>query len=254
MYLEFAGLPGSGKSTLAKAFQKQLEPFFPKVLARDEALTLSLQRRNDGHVKNFIKQLPPRLWKPFLGKQSTISEFATLSSRHLEFISFFSKTLAASDLPELLIESIWNTTVRTFSEVQLVSRHLDKTELVIMDEAFFQRCFTLFGYMEKSVPDGLIQQYADLAPISDHIIRIVTDPRICVDRFMKRYRSRPLPHDFVLNRKELTQNFECGNRIISNLCRILTNKGKTIYEITGQGAMDHSVSELEKIAHAVRAW
>lgn len=253
MHLEFAGLPGSGKSTLASALQKQLGPLGLKALPRERALTLSLQRRNDGHVKNIIKRLPPRLWKPFLGKQTTISEFATLSSRHLKFIAFFSETLAASDLPDLLIESIWNTTVRTFSEVQLVSRHLDKTEIAIMDEAFCQRCFTLFGYMEKSVPDELIQQYADLAPTSDHIVRIVTAPRVCVHRFMKRYRTRSLPHDFVLDEKELMQNFEFGNRILSELCRLLTKKGKTIYEINGQGAMEQSIYELEKIGLAIRS-
>lgn len=244
MYLEFAGLPGAGKSTLSRRLQQQMSDLPLRSLSRDEAVTASLRRRNDGKIINLLKRLPPRLWRSFSEARSALSDFSTLSSKHLEFLSFFSKTLAESELPDMLIESIWHTTVRTFYEVRLVSHHLKANELAIMDEAFFQRCFTLFGYMETCVADDLVEQYALLAPISNHVVRVITDPQKCVDRFMRRYRSRPIPYDFKLDRDELLNNFQCGDRIISKLCDLLRKQGATVWEVNGHGNIEDALAAL----------
>ncbi len=241
MYFEFVGIPGSGKSTLASALQKHLNSFKLSVLSREDAIRQCLKRRKDGPIKDRLKQLPSRIWQPFMGTQFALPEFVNISSRHLEFISFISKTLSESHLPPLMIESIWNTTVRTFSELALVTNHIAPAELVLMDEAFAHRCFTLFGYMEHSVSDDLIQKYAELAPISDHIFWIVTDPVTCVERFMKRYESRPLPYDFKLDKKELTENFKSGNRILGYLSDTLKKRGTEVYQINGNCDLNQSI-------------
>ena len=233
MYFEFAGVPGSGKSTLSSALEASFHSFQKPAISRGDALKRCLQNRNDGTIKNMFKRLPHRIWQPFIGVQSALPEFATISSRHLDFIAFISNTLSQSDLPELLIESIWNTTVRTFAEIELINTHLEGSERIIMDEAFAQRCFTLFGYMENSVPDCLIEQYAQLAPISTHVFLIITDPETCADRFIKRYQSRPVPYNFKLDKEELTMNFKSGNRILEYLAEELEKQGKYVYRIDG---------------------
>lgn len=233
MYFEFAGVPGSGKSTLSSALENYFHSCQEPALSRGDALKKCLQSRNDGTIKNIVKRLPYRIWQPFIGVQSALPEFATISSRHLEFIAFISKTLSQSDLPELLIESIWNTTVRTFAEIELINNHLEDSERIILDEAFAQRCFTLFGYMENAIPDYLIQQYAQLAPISNHLFLIITDPETCTDRFIKRYQSRPVPYNFELNKEELTINFESGNRILGHLAEELEKQKKQVHRIDG---------------------
>lgn len=244
MYFEFAGVPGSGKSTLSSALENYFHSCQEPALSRGDALKRSLQNRNDGTIKNMFKQLPHRIWQPFIGVQSALPEFATISSRHLDFIAFISNTLSQSDLPELLIESIWNTTIRTFAEIELINNQLEDSERIIMDEAFAQRCFTLFGYMENSVPDCLIEQYAQLAPISNHLFLITTDPETCADRFMKRYQSRPVPYNFKLDKKELTMNFESGNRILGHLAEELKKQGKYVYQIDGNCDLNECIKTV----------
>ena len=249
MYMEFAGLPGSGKSTLSFALKKYLLSLPCNVVSRDEAILQCLKQRDDGKIKNILKQLPSRVWLPFTGTAFALPEFTRLSSRHLELVSFMSKMLSRSNLPELLIESIWNTIVRSFVEVQLVSQYIHDSRLVIMDEAFCQRCFTLFGYMEKKVPEKYIAEYAKLAPIADQVILIVSDPQLCVERFMHRYQSKRkrVPHDFKLDQKELLYNFKTGNRVLGNLCTAMEDMGKSVYRIKGDGNLNESITEVCKI-------
>lgn len=244
MTFEFAGVPGSGKTTLSSALQKHLHSLNYPALCREDSINQCLKRRKDGRVKNVIKQFPSRIWHPFMGIQFALHEFVTMSTRHLEFISFISKTLAESDLPPMLIESIWNTIVRSFSELELIRNHAKTSEFIIMDEAFSQRCFTLFGYMDHSIPEDLILKYAELAPISTHIFWIVTDPVVCADRFMKRYKSRPLPYDFELNKEELTANFQTGHWVLEILTNILKKRGTQVYQIDGSGDINQSIAKL----------
>ena len=102
-----------------------------------------------------------------------------------------------------------------------------------MDEAFSQRCFTLFGYMEKTVSDEIIRRYAELAPIADHIFWIITNPETCVKRFMNRYKSRPLPFDLKLDRNELLDNFKTGHGVLERFAAALEARGKNVYRIRG---------------------
>lgn len=251
MYLEFAGLPGSGKSTLANALRMHLLSFSCKALSRDEAIRQCIKRRNDGHIKNMLKRFPYRIWGPLMGSQFSVPEFVSLSSRHLEFISFVSKMLSESNLPELLIESIWSTIIRSFSEIQLLSQHIYDSEIVIMDEAFSHRCFTLFGYMENLVSDDLISRYAKLAPISNQVFWIVTNPRTCVERFMRRYQSRPVPYGFKLDKGELLSNFKSGNRVLEGLSEALKDQGKCVYRINGDGDINESIEEISSVASRI---
>jgi thymidylate kinase len=162
-----------------------------------------------------------------------------------------SKMLSESNLPELFIESVWNTVVKSFSEIQLISQHISESELVIMDEAFSQRCFTLFGYMENNISDDLISKYAKLAPISNQVFWIITNPRSCVERFMLRYQSRPLPYDFKLDKEELLNNFESGNSVLGRLTEALEGQGKSVYRIDGNSDINESIAEVCKVASGI---
>jgi len=251
MYLEFAGLPGSGKSTLSSALKKHLLSLACPVLSREEAILKCIRRRDDGRIKNMLKRFPYRIWRPLMGTEFSVPEFVSLSSRHLEFISFISKMLSESNLPELLIESIWSTIIKSFSELQLVSQHIYDSEMVIMDEAFSHRCFTLFGYMENLVSDDLISQYAKLAPILNQVFWIVTDPRTCVERFMRRYQSRPVPYGFKLDKGELLNNFTTGNRVLESLSDALKDQGKYVHRINGDRYISESIEEINSVASRI---
>jgi thymidylate kinase len=251
MYLEFAGLPGSGKSTLSSALKKHLLTLPCHALSCNEAIIQCIRRRDDGPIKNMLKRFPSRLWWPLMGSKFALQEFVKLSSRQMEFISFMSKMLSESNLPELFIESVWNTVVKSFSEIQLISQHISESELVIMDEAFSQRCFTLFGYMENNISDDLISKYAKLAPISNQVFWIITNPRSCVERFMLRYQSRPLPYDFKLDKEELLNNFESGNSVLGRLTEALEGQGKSVYRIDGNSDINESIAEVCKVASGI---
>lgn len=248
MYLEFAGLPGSGKSTLSSALKRHLLTIPCHALSSNDAIIQCLRRRDDGLIKNMLKRFPTRIWWPLMGSQFALQEFVILSSRHLEFVTFISKMLSESNLPELFIESVWNTIVKSFSKIQLVSQHIYESELVIMDEAFSQRCFTLFGYMENTISDDLISRYAKLAPISDQVFWIVTNPATCVERFMRRYQSRSLPYDFKLDKEELLNNFQNGNSVLKRLSEALEGQGKCVHRINGDSDINESIAEVCKVA------
>lgn len=247
MYLEFAGLPGSGKTTLSSALNSHLKTVQErKVYTRNEGVIKSLKRRDDGQIKNLIKKLPSRLWWPLMGVPFALPEFVKISSPRLEFVSFVSNMLATSNMEPALIESIWNTIIRSFCEVQLVSQHVYDDELVIMDEAFAQRCFTLFGYIEAKLPDNVITRYATLAPLSDHTFWITTSPKTCIERLKIRYENKSSPYE--LNTKELLYNFEVGNRVLSCLADTLENQGKQVYRINGENDINTSILEICRIS------
>ncbi len=247
MYLEFAGLPASGKSTLSDALKNHLSKLPGNVYSRDEGIVNCLRRRDDGIIKNMMKRFPSRLWWPFMGAQFALPEFVNRSSCHLEFISFISKVLSESNMDPWLISSIWNTIIRSFCEVELVTKYIHGGELVIMDEAFFQRCFTLFGYIENRVSDDLIARYAALAPVAtNHIFWIITRPENCIERLRLRYLNRPSPYE--LDSNELLNNFKIGNNVLKRLSIALENQGKNIYRIKGDGNTNEAITEICKIS------
>ncbi len=254
MCIEFTGLPGSGKTTLSFALVTHLQTLSKNVLSRNDAVLKCIRRRDDGYLKNVIKRFPYRFWQTLMGPKFSLPEFVELSSRHLELVSFISETLSRSNLPELLVQSIWNTVARTFAEYQIILPHIHQQELFIMDEAFSQRCFTLFGYIEQKVPDESIKQYASMAPISDHLIWVRTPPQICVERFMSRYQTQPVPFDFKLDPDELLGNFESGEQILEKLCTALEKQGKHIYQIRGDQTKSDAVKEICSLAPKFLNW
>ncbi len=178
-----------------------------------------------------------------MSTQFATPEFITLSSRHLEFVAFLSKLLSESNLSKTLVYSIWETIIKSFIEVQLISQHTHAPELVIMDEAFSQRCFTLFGYMENSISDELILSYAKLAPIiSQHVLWIDTDPHNCIERLKLRYQNQISPYD--LNSAELLSNFKAGNNILKRLYQALKDQGKYVHHIDGNEDKNISISNI----------
>jgi len=249
IYIEFAGLPASGKSTLTAALKRHLLTLSVPVLSRQEAIIQCLRRRDDGFIKNTLKRFPARIWWQLTGEQFILQEFITLSSHHLEFISFLSKTLAESNMPEQLVRSIWNTLVRSFAEMQLVLEYGLDSEIIIMDEAFSQRCFTLFGYMGKKISDELIFCYADLAPISNHLFWIATSPITCIKRIELRYKNRPSPYE--LGTKELLDDFESGDRVLMQLNHALKGQGKYVHRISGDDNLKASVAEVNRLGQGI---
>ncbi len=242
MILEFAGLPGSGKTTLSSALKTALLPW--TALSRQEAVTACIKQRDDGRVKNVLKKLPTRFWWPFMGTEYDLSEFIDRSSQHLDLISFVSDALNKSSMEQELTASIWKTIARSFIELQLVTTHMRDSEVILMDEAFSQRCFTLFGYMEKPISENWLFKYAELAPISNHIVWISTPPKTCINRLRKRFKGKPCPYD--LDSEELLESFFSGHMILKRLGDILKNKGKHVYQIDGESDVAASSEAIKK--------
>lgn len=249
MILEFAGLPGSGKTTLSSALRTNLTTLPWPILSRQEALITCIKRRDDGKIKNMIKQLPTRFWWRFMGTEYDLSEFIDLSARHLEFISFMTNSLSNSTIDRSLTESIWRTIVRSFIEIQLVTTYMHNSEIVLMDEAFSQRCFTLFGYMEKTIPEEQLSLYAKMAPISNYIFWIATPPQTCINRLRERYKDKPCPYE--LDSEELLESFHSGHMILKQLGGILKSKGRQVYKINGDLDVTESIETIQKAVQGI---
>ena len=153
--------------------------------------------------------------------------------------------LSESMLPNDLIRSIWNTIVRSFAETHIVTQYGLDSEIIILDEAFSQRCFTLFGYMEKKIPDEFISCYTNLAPISDHIFWIATSPQTCIERLKLRYKNKTSPYELASN--ELLRDFESGNNILKRLYVSLEGRGKSTYRVNEKNNKDKFMSYINTL-------
>ncbi len=249
MYLEFAGLPGSGKTTLSSALKEILTPRARHIMLREEAVAACIGRNIKNPFIKLFKKIPHRLWRPKPGLPYLFSDFMEFSSDNLEFVAFLSRLLADSSLDECLKKSIWRTFIRSFSEVGLISSCLENTESALMDEAFFQRCFTLLAYMDIELSDQLITRYANLAPFSKHIIWVDTSPEDSIKRLKHRYGKKPSP--YAPYSEELLAEFTRGREIFHRLSNTLSQRGHTIYHINGNTDKAEVIKQVTKVASII---
>lgn len=210
MTIEFYGLPGSGKTTTAAALHRRL-------IARgiDAELCRPGERiRNKGlgaKTVLFIKEL---IWRRRILASLPFREILSKNSlRDLKLLlsSFAYTSMYYADSP-------------SFGE--------KSSEVVIIDEGFFQRLFSLFAFQEA---DDLkrIETYLDALPPVDLRIYLKTE----VDTSMQRMKQRgSLP--IRMQNMEATQIksiLEAGEKIFDGL------------EASGTVKVDESIGDVDSV-------
>ena len=84
--IEFMGLPGSGKSTLAEILLKEFRLRGLPILTNEEAVTRCIKRRDDGIIRNLLKQLPFIVWEPVAGIRNALPELHEFAGKNFSFM------------------------------------------------------------------------------------------------------------------------------------------------------------------------
>lgn len=184
--IEFCGLPGSGKSTLEKLLINELRLISGRpVMDRQSMVDCCLRRRDEGFIKNTFKHLPGFVWKRFLGLEYALPELHLFASVKPLLMAQIFGNLAHFDVSNQVREGVLYAIFQTILEHCLASSYL-KNEILVADEGFVHRCFTVFGYLRYSVPDDDILRFVDAIPLPDSVIHIEASPKVCEDRLAHR--------------------------------------------------------------------
>ncbi len=186
--IELFGLPGSGKSFLANALSTTLAQSDIAVLQRSEAVKLCLQRKNDGFFTSLVKKLPFALWHRIIHEHYCLPELMDFSAEHIEFTSFYHKRLQQSEETTHVIRSIIGAFMMSCVERQLIECYGRDNELILIDEGFCHRFFTLYGNLMIACNTEDVQQYAKLLPQFHGAIFVATSPDVAIDRMKSRNR------------------------------------------------------------------
>jgi hypothetical protein len=135
-----------------------------------------------------LKRFPDCVWKRFLGIETAMPELHLFASEHAGLLGHICGSLAHHAVPAPWQQCILYTAFRTFAEHQLVVRHLTEREVLVVDEGFAQRAFTLYGYLPGPLRDTDIVGYVDQIPAPHALIYVDARPETCATRLAQRPR------------------------------------------------------------------
>jgi hypothetical protein len=186
--VELFGLPGSGKSFLAQELLRRLKELRSNALDRQTAMRLCLQRRNDGPLMAVLKKLPHAFWGRFAHEHHCLPELLNFSSCHLNLTAFFQHELSTSGASEQTARNILGAFAASCVERQLFETHGKRDELILADESFCHRFFTLYGNLAISRSQAETDQYFDLLPPVRGAIFVASPAALCAERMRQRKR------------------------------------------------------------------
>ncbi|MCI5137201.1 MAG: hypothetical protein D3922_02020, partial [Candidatus Electrothrix sp. AR1] len=186
--IELFGLPGSGKSFLANGLSAVLANSGVRVLMRSEAVKLCLQRKDDGLLTSLFKKMPFVIWHRIIHEHYCLPELLDFSSRHIRLTTLYQEELRESGVSNRITRSILGAFVNTCVERQLFEIYGRDDELILVDEGFCHRFFTLYGNLSLSCNQDTMSDYVELLPPIQGAIFIATPAALCVDRMKKRKR------------------------------------------------------------------
>ena len=186
--IELFGLPGSGKSFLANALSTALAESDLTILRRSEAVKSCLQRKNDGFMTSLFKKLPSILWHRIVHEHYCLPELMDFSSEHIEITSFYYNKLQQNNVSAQAIRNIIGAFIMSCVERQLIDRYGRDDELILLDEGFCHRCFTLYGNLRISYTEEDVKQYVSLLPRCHGAIFVAASPDVSIERMKSRNR------------------------------------------------------------------
>lgn len=186
--IEFMGLPGSGKSTLTKILLKELRLRELPILTNEEAVTRCIKRRDDGIIRNLLKQLPFIVWEPVAGIRNALPELHEFASKNMAFMELLFNVLnrgtAQWEWRQSILYSFFN---KKCPERQLMERFLASDERVLIEEGFAMGVNTLMGCLRPGTScEKEIETYVRYMPPPSAAFYIDVEPSECIGRLRRR--------------------------------------------------------------------
>ena len=225
--VEFCGVPASGKSSLSSRTVNLLKNSGHQVMDRKAAVDTGLRNRDFGKIGGFIGACNSSWRRDFLGVPHSLNDWHDFVVDNVSYAALVHEWLAHSNADDTWRSCVFYallTTVFEFSMSRSVGR------IVVMDEGFAQRFFTLRGYCGFGQAGDAVR-YAETMPLPDILIQINTSPEICLARLRKRTQLPLLlqkePEDLLLTR--LSE----GTKLLTELATELEHRGVVVVRVTG---------------------
>ncbi len=187
--VELFGLPGSGKSFLARKLRRRLKELGINVLERQTAVRLCLQRRDDGPLMAVLKKLPHAIWGRLVHEHHCLPELLNFFARHPALTALHQQDLSRSGAAEeSTIRNLLGAFAASCVEQQLFESFSAADELILADEGFCHRFFTLYGNLTIARSCEETERYVDLLPPLRGAIFIASPAALCADRMRQRKR------------------------------------------------------------------
>ena len=228
--IELFGLPGSGKSFLTKEIIFHLSKKI-KVVDRTEGVKQALIRRNDGFYTALFKKIPYAIWHKIIHEHYCLSEFLEFSSRNIKLMSYYQRKISGSNVEIKIIRNILGAFASTCIERQLFENHGYDDELVLADEGFCHRFFTLYGNLVIPCDQQEVTSYLNLIPPVHGVIFISTPIDICIERMEKRKRFTNILDHYGKSRSiDILQH---GFSILEKIFNELADKHVNCFQYNG---------------------
>ena len=251
--IEFCGLPGSGKSALQEPFIAELRRVTGRpVMDREAMVDCCLRRRDDGLIKNTLKRFPGFMWKRFLGLEYDLPELHLFVSANPSLMAQIFQSLAHPETSAQARQCIIYAFFRTILEHCLAVSHL-KDEILVADEGFIHRAFTIFGYLRSEVREDELRVFADSIPLSDALIHIEASPEICEQRLALRAAYPLLLSD--LTREARIEQLRTGCERLRIAVNQVERRGVRVFRIENNGTLESGIQQIHRFAiEMIDAW
>jgi hypothetical protein len=213
--IELFGLPGSGKSFLADALLRRLKELGINALDRQTAVRLCLRRRYDGPLMAVLKKLPHAVWGRLVHEHHCLPELLNFFARHPALAALYQQELSRSGASESTIRNLLGAFAASCVERQLFECHGAADELILADEGFCHRFFTLYGNLSIVCDRDEIKQYVELLPPIQGAIFVSTSIETCIKRMQKRKRF-PVLFEHC-NEKQIKNILSHGHDLLSKI-------------------------------------
>lgn len=248
--IEFMGLPGSGKSTLANILLEDIRRRGLAILSNKEAVIRCIKRRDDGVLKNLLKQLPFPVWEPVAGVRSALPELHEFAGKHMPFFELLFNVLNRGPAPPAWRQGTLYAFFKKCAERQLMDRFLASDERVVVEEGFAMGVITLLSCMSPGYScEEEVETYVRNMPVPFAVFYIDIEPSECAARL----RLRPemplvwadctnveLLDHLLFNRQSLELAAVELNKRSVPVCRVLNsngNKDHAAQQVKNQGSV-----------------
>ena len=221
--VELFGLPGSGKSFLASELHRRLKELGINALDRQAAVRLCLQRRDDGPLMAMLKKLPHALWGRLVHEHHCLPELLNFFAQYPALAALYQQDLSRSGAAESIIRNLLGAFTASCVERQLFESCGAANELILADEGFCHRFFTLYGNLAISRSHAETEQYLDLLPLLHGAIFVASPAALCAERMRQRKRWPVLLVDIAEDQRMTVLRH--GEELLRGLTAALQRRG-----------------------------
>jgi len=234
--IEFAGIPGSGKSHVSRLLRKRLSLEKIRFTSVDKFIREQAARKVRAALEGDL-DIDARIDKLNAGNKKSdifLRCFASFFRNHHAFVNLYSAILFEREADESVIRSVLLTFMYSCARYAycVEKRKSVAEEVVIHEEGFAHRLFTLFGYDQTDgETESQVRALAELMPVPFALIWTRCTPTLAVEWMLQRPRKQ-LPERLEgLERAEVERMLTRGDIVLETGVDVLRRRGAKIVEV-----------------------